>query len=79
MQTEVSANTIHLELPSVTITDNFQETTLEDKVAMSATVQDSLPFLLESLTEEVRTSLGHQVNETIPLCTYDGVNCDMEM
>ncbi len=47
-------------------------------MAMSASVQDSLPFILESLDKDVLMSLGHQLLETVPLCTYDEVNCVMK-
>ncbi len=57
---------------------DFQEETLEDAAAVSATVQDSIAFVLDSLDKDVLMSLGHQLMETVPLCTYDGVKCDMK-
>ena len=38
----------------------------------------TIPFYLAPLSEEERLAYGHQLNATIPQCTFDGVKCDLD-
>ncbi len=45
---------------------------------MSASVMDSLPFMMEEISVEVKKEMGHNIVETMPICTYAGINCDLK-
>ena len=52
------------------------EETLTDSASMSSSVQDSMPFLIESLTDQMKKEMGHSLVETLPICTYSRDKCD---
>lgn len=56
--------------------DRFQAEVAKDAVSLGATMSDSLSFMTDDLSEEVKKEMGHQVVETIPLCFFDGVPCN---
>ncbi|MCP3666123.1 MAG: hypothetical protein GY696_27090 [Gammaproteobacteria bacterium] len=51
---------------------------MSDSASMSSSVQDSLPFMLEEIGDDIKKEMGHSIGETMPICTYNGLNCDLE-
>ncbi len=56
----------------------MKEETLTDSASVSTSVQDSLPFFMESLDDEDKSKMGHDLIETIPFCTFNGEKCHFE-
>lgn len=54
----------------------MQEEVAADPVSLGATMSDSLSFMTDTISEEVKKEIGHQVVETIPLCFFNGVPCN---
>lgn len=48
-----------------------------DPVALSSTVISSFPFMLDALSEAEKIDIGHALQETVPICIYDGAKCDL--
>ncbi len=49
-----------------------------DSISMSTSVIDSIPFVLGGISEETKKEIGHSIEESMPICTYGGKNCDMK-
>ncbi len=49
-----------------------------DPLAMGASVVDSIPFVLGGISEEMKKEMGHSIEESMPICTYAGKNCDLK-
>ena len=45
----------------------IDQDTASDSVSLGAAVTDSLPFFMESMTEEAKKEMGHQLIETVPI------------
>ena len=56
----------------------FEEEVLSNDASMSAVIGDTVPFTVLDLPLDVKMSLGHQLVETIPICTFEGVKCKEE-
>ncbi len=56
----------------------MQESVKEDSVSLSTILHDAVPFMLDSLPEETKLLLGHQIADTSKLCTFDHQSCDLE-
>ena len=70
--------TIPPEVEAVLTQSGIDAETASDPVSLSSAVLDSLPFMLEALTAEVKSEMGHQLVDTVPLCLYNGERCSME-
>ena len=48
---------------------------LIDSSAIVASIQDSRAFALSNVSLSQKISMGHQLEETVPLCFYDKKKC----
>lgn len=44
--------------------------------SLAASIHDSLAYIMTDATYKEKLDMGHQLEETVPLCLYDGKICD---